>query len=261
MQILVCVKQVPDPDVVTYQIDPVTKRLVREGVETVLDPGDEVALEEALRLAEANPGSSVLVVSMGPEKAAEAIRRALAMGATEGVLITDPALAGSDALSTAKALAAAIKGQRFDIIFCATESTDGYTGMVPGMVAELLGVPHMSFLRKLEIAGSNVTGHRVTERGYQVLQASLPVLVTIASGSNEPRYPALKGIMAAKRKQLQTLDTAALGLSPSDVGETGARERVLELAPTEARAAGEIVTDDGDGGARIAQYLQEIGTI
>lgn len=260
MQILVCVKQVPDPNVVEHRIDPATKRLVRDGVEVVLDPGDEVALEEALRLAERHPDSSVTVVSMGPERAADAIRRALAMGAQEGVLISDPRLAGSDTLSTAKALAAAIKARPFDIVFCATESTDGYTGMAPGMIAELVSIPHLSFVRSLEVSGQNVTAHRVTERGYQVLQSSLPVLVTVASGSNEPRYPALRGIMGARRKQIETLDVAALGLSPSDVGEAGARERVLELLPVEERAAGQILPDDGDGATRIADFLQKIGT-
>lgn len=261
MQIVVCVKQVPDPNVVVYRINPDTRRLVREGVENVLDPGDEVALEEALRLSETNPGSTVTVVSMGPEKATDAIRRALAMGATEGVLVTDPALAGSDALSTAKALAAAIKPKRPDIVFCATESTDGYTGMAPGMVAEILQIPHLSFVRKLEVSGTSVTAQRVTERGYQVLQAQLPALVTIASGSNEPRYPALKGIMAAKRKQIETLNVAALGLDAAGVGEAGARERILNLDSVEERAAGQIVPDEGDGAAKIASYLQEIGTI
>ena len=261
MQIIACVKQVPDPEVVQTRIDPDTRRLVREGVELVLDPGDEVALEEALRLAERTPDSTVTVASMGPEKATDALRRALAMGAHDAVLVTDPQLAGSDSLGTAKALASAIRRRDFDVIFCATESTDGYTGMVPGMIAELLGIPHLSFVRQLDVSGGEITAHRVTERGYQVLASTLPVLVTVASGANEPRYPALKGIMAAKRKTIETLDTAALGLSTAEVGESGARERVLELMPVEERAAGQIFTDDGDGAVRLADFLQHIGTI
>ena len=261
MRIVVCAKQVPDPNAVVYRIDPGRKPLVRDGVPNILHPGDEVALEPALRLAERDPGSSVTVVSMGPESAAEAIRRALAMGATDGVLVTDPQLAGSDALGTARALAAAIGRQGFDIIFCATESTDGYTGMVPGMLAELLAIPHLSFVRKLDVTDRDVIAQRVTGLGYQVLHCALPLLVTIASGSNEPRYPALKGIMAARRKQLQTLDSAALGLAPADGGEAGARERVRELVPVEERAAGEIVVDDGTGAVKIVDLLEQRGVL
>lgn len=261
MQILVCVKQVPDPNTVVYQINPQTKRLIREGVANVLDPGTEVALEAALQLAEKDGSSTVTVLSMGPDDAIDAIRRALAMGANEGALVSDDALAGSDTLGTAKALAAAIRQIGFDIIFCATESTDGYAGMVPGMVAELLGIPHLSFIRTLEVAGGELTGQRVTALGYQVVRCKLPLLVAIASGSVEPRYPALRGIMAAKRKQVRTFDLASLGLDPGEVGEAGARERVLQLQPAEERKAGVVVEDDGTGAAQIAALLQQRGII
>ena len=260
MRILACVKQVPDPNVAAYRIDPGSKRLVRSGVPNILDPGDEVSLEAALQLAEAT-GGSVTVVSMGPDDATEAIRRALAMGASDGILVTDPALAGSDTLGTARALAAAIGRQEFDLVFCATESTDGYSGMVPGMLAELLGVPHLSFVRKLEVNGGQVTAQRATERGYQLLRCPLPALIAIASGSHEPRYPSLKGIMAARRKQVQTFDLAALGLAPNDAGQGGARERVLQLEPLPERAAGEIVEDDGSAAARIADLLAQRGVL
>jgi electron transfer flavoprotein beta subunit len=261
MRILVLVKQVPDPNTVVYQIDPGTKRLVRDGVTNVLDPGAEVALEAALQLAEKDGDSTVTVVSMGPEDAEDAIRRALAMGATDGALITDDALAGSDTLGTAKTLAAAIKEIGFDIIFCATESTDGYSGMVPGMVAELLGIPHLSFIRSFDIAGGVLTGQRVIALGYQTVQCPLPLLVAIASGSHEPRYPALKGIMAAKRKKVEEYTLADLGLGPGDAGEAGARERVVELLPVEERKAGMIIEDDGTGAARIAELLAQRGVI
>lgn len=261
MRILVCVKQVPDPNTVEYQIDPDTKRLVRDGVTNVLDPGAEVALEAALQLAEADGDSTVTVVAMGPEDAEDALRRALAMGATDGALITDDGLAGSDALGTAKALAATIKELGFDIIFCATESTDGYTGMVPGMVAELLGIPHLSFVRSLEVRDGVLTGQRVVALGYQTVQCPLPLLVAIASGSHEPRYPALKGIMAAKRKKVEEYNLADLGLAAGDAGESGARERVLELRAVEERQAGTIVEDDGTGAAQIAALLRQRGVI
>jgi electron transfer flavoprotein beta subunit len=261
MRILVCVKQVPDPNTVVYQIDPGTKRLVRDGVTNVLDPGAEVALEAALQLAEQDGESTVTVVAMGPEDAEDAIRRALAMGAHDGALITDDALAGSDALGTAKALAAAIGRIGFDIIFCATESTDGYSGMVPGMVAELLGIPHLSFIRSLEVRDGVLTGQRVIALGYQTVECPLPLLVAIASGSHEARYPALKGIMAAKRKKVEEYTLADLDLDPDDAGEAGARERVLELLPVEERQAGVIVEDSGDGAARIAELLRQRGVI
>lgn len=261
MKILVCVKQVPDPNTVVYQIDPGSKRLVRDGVANVLDPGAEVALEAALQLSENTGGSTVTVVAMGPEDAEDAIRRALAMGADDGALITDDALAGSDALGTAKALAAAIKEIGFDIIFCATESTDGYSGMVPGMVAELLGIPHLSFIRSLSIEGGVLTGQRVTALGYQTVQCALPLLVAIASGSHEPRYPALRGIMAAKRKKVEEYALDDLGIAEDNAGEAGARERVLELRPVEERKAGVVVEDDGTGAARIAELLAQRGVI
>ena len=261
MRIVVLVKQVPDPNSVVYQIDPGTKRLVRDGVTNVLDPGAEVALEAALQLAEKAGDSTVTVVSMGPEDAIDAIRRALAMGATEGALVTDEALEGSDALSTAKALAAAIKEVGFDIIFCATESTDGYSGMVPGMVAELLGIPHLSFIRTLEIAGGALTGQRVTANGYQVVTCGLPLLVAIASGSHEPRYPALKGIMAAKRKKVEEFALDDLDLDAAAVGGAAAKERVIELLRAEERTAGTVIEDDGTGAAQIADLLQQRGLI
>ncbi len=261
MRILVCVKQVPDPNTVIYQIDPQSKRLVRDGVANVLDPGAEVALEAALQLAENDGNSTVTVVTMGPEDAEDALRRALAMGADDGVLITDDGLAGSDTLSTAKALAATIKEVGFDLIFCATESTDGYSGMVPGMVAELLGIPHLSFIRSLEVANGVLTGQRVVALGYQTVECPLPLLVAIASGSHEPRYPALKGIMAAKRKKVEEYSLDDLGLAADSVGESGARERVLELRPVEERQAGVIVEDDGTGAAQIAALLRQRGII
>jgi electron transfer flavoprotein beta subunit len=254
------VKQVPDPNSVVYQIDPGTKRLVRDGVTNVLDPGAEVALEAALQLAEKD-GSTVTVLSMGPEDAVDAIRRALAMGANDGALVTDDALEGADALSTSKALAAALKELEYDIIFAATESTDGYSGMVPGMVAELLGIPHLSFIRTLDIQNGTLTGQRVTASGYQVVSCKLPLLVAIASGSHEPRYPALKGIMAAKRKQVEEFALEDLNLDGDSVGGAAAKERVIELLPVEERKAGTVIEDDGTGAARIADLLQQRGLI
>lgn len=256
MKVYVCVKQVPDP-ALTGRIDLGTKRLVRQGMELVLDPADEIGVEEGLRLAEQH-GGTVTIVSMGPPRTVEAIRKALAMGAHRAILVTDPALAGSDSLGTAKALAAALRKEEYDIILCATESTDASSGVMPGQLAELLGIPQLTFAKKLVVSNGQATIHRQTEYGYQVIQAPLPVLVTVTSGINEPRYPSLKGIMTAKQKEVVELSVAALGLAADEVGEAGAKEKVLALAIPEARKAGEIATDEGEGGKQIADFFQKV---
>lgn len=255
MNVYVCVKQVPDPNA-PGKIDPVAKRLVREGVEQVMDPWDEYGVEAGLQLVEQH-GGAVTVISMGPERAKEAMRKALAMGAERGVLISDPALAGSDALATARALAAAIKRESPDIVICGTESSDGSTGLMPGMLAELLGWPQLTFAKKLVVQDGKATIHRQTEVGYQVVEAPLPVVVTVTGGINEPRYPSLKGIMTAKRKEIVELNVGALGLRADQVGSAGAKEQVLDLAKPEERQAGTIVSDEGEGGKQIADFLQQ----
>ena len=247
MNVVVCVKQVPDPNS-AGQLDPATNRLKREGVEVVLDPGDEYGIEAGLQLAEAG-GGQVTVVSMGPEKAMDAIRKALAMGAAKGVLISDDNLAGSDALTTAKVLAAAIKREQFDLVIAATESTDGYTGVVPQMIAELLGIPSVTFAKKVEANGSTLTVNRQTEAGYDVIEAELPALLSVTAGVFEPRYPSLKGIMAAKSKPVDRLTAADLGVDPKP------GEQVVSVQPAEERKAGEIVEDDGTAAQRIVDYL------
>lgn len=255
MNVYVCVKQVPDPNA-SGKMDPATNRLVREGVEQVMDPWDEYGVEAGLQLVEQH-GGAVTVISMGPERAKEAMRKALAMGAERGVLISDPALVGSDALATARALAAAVKRESPDIVICGTESSDGSTGLMPGMLAELLGWPQLTFAKKLAVADGKATIHRQTEVGYQIVEAPLPVVVTVTGGINEPRYPSLKGIMTAKRKEIVELSVSALGLGADHVGAAGAKEQVLDLAKPEERQAGSIVADEGDGGAKIAEFLQQ----
>lgn len=247
MNVVVCVKQVPDPNS-AGQLDPATNRLKREGVEVVLDPGDEYGIEAGLQLAEKS-GGQVTVVSMGPEKAMDAIRKALAMGAAKGVLISDENLAGSDALTTAKVLAAAIKREQFDLVIAATESTDGYTGVVPQMIAELLGIPSVTFAKKVEADGTTLTVNRQTEAGYDVVEADLPAVLSVTAGVFEPRYPSLKGIMAAKSKPVDRLTAADLGVD----GKPG--EQVVSVQPAEERKAGEIIEDDGTGAQRIVDFL------
>jgi electron transfer flavoprotein beta subunit len=252
MNVLVCVKQVPDPNSVG-QLDPTTHRLKRDG-ELVLDPGDEFGVEAGLQLVEAN-GGEVTVISMGPERGLDAVRKALAMGAARGVLISDAALEGSDALTTAKVLAAAIKRQEFDVVITATESTDGYTGVVPQMIAGLLDVPAVTFAKSVRYEGGTLKVERQTETGLEVVEATLPVVLSVTSGVNEPRYPSLKGIMGAKSKPLDKLTVADLGLGGA--GGATARQTVAEVKPAQARAAGEIVKDEGDAAKRIVDFLAE----
>ncbi len=251
MNVVVCVKQVPDPNS-AGQLDPSTNFLKREGVEVVLDPGDEYGIEAGLQLAEAH-GGQVTVVSMGPEKALDAIRKALAMGAAKGVLVSDPALAGSDALTTAKVLAAAIKREDWNLVVTATESTDGYTGVVPQMLAELLGVPSVTFAKSIESDGSKLNVNRQTEAGYDVIEADLPAVVSVTAGVNEPRYPSLKGIMAAKSKPVDRLSLADLGIE--GLGGASAGQAITSVQPAEQRKAGEVIEDDGTGAQRIVDFL------
>ncbi len=259
MNIVVCAKVVPLSSV-TIRIDPATRRMVRKDVSQELDPQAAKAVEEALRLTEKH-GGSVTVVVMGGEDATIGIRGALAMGATAAVHLSDPALAGSDALGTAKALAAAIRKAPFDLVMCATESSDSYTGLVPGQLAQLLGVPPLTFATSVTVEGRTVTIKRQSEGGYDVVSAELPLLVTVTTGINEPRYPTLKGIMGAKKKEIKRYTAAELGLGPAEVGESGAREKVLTVGRPPARPAGTIIQDDGEGGKKIAAFLADLKLI
>jgi electron transfer flavoprotein beta subunit len=256
MKMFVCVKQIPDPNTVVSKLDPNTRRLVRTGVSLVLDPGDETTISAAIKLRDTIGNSELTVLSMGPASTQEALRRTLAMGADRAILITDPALAGSDALGTARVLAAALKKENADLIYCSTESTDGYTGMVPGGIAEFLGIPQLTYAREVTIQGNKAVAKCVTLTGYQTVESPLPVVVTIASGSFEAIYPTMKGIMGAKKKPFVQYKLADLGIDPSQVGEAGARERVLAIGKVEARAAGQVIKDDGNAAQVIADFLQ-----
>jgi electron transfer flavoprotein beta subunit len=255
VNIVVCAKVVPLSSV-TIRIDPATRRMVRKDVSQELDPQAAKAVEEALRLTEKH-GGNVTVVVMGGEDATIGIRGALAMGATAAVHLSDPALAGSDALGTAKALAAAIRKAPFDLVMCATESSDSYTGLVPGQLAQLLGIPPLTFATSVSVEGRTVTIKRQSEGGYDVVSAEPPLLVTVTTGINEPRYPTLKGIMGAKKKEIKRYTAADLGLGPAEVGESGAREKVLTVGRPPARPAGTIIKDDGEGGKKIAAFLAD----
>ena len=248
MKIVVTVKQVPDPNsTLTLEADNTLSR----DKEVVLDPGDECGVEEGLQLKEAH-GGEVILVSMGPERAKDAIRKGLSMGADRGILITDPQFAGADALLTARALAAAIKPEAPDLVICSTESYDGSTGMVPPMLAELLGMPQLTFAKKVEVDGSTIKVHRQTADGYQVVEASTPALITVTAGIAEPRYASLKGIMAARSKEIKLIGIGDLGIERGEPAET-----IEGLTDAETRKAGKVIQDDGTAVDQIIQVLAE----
>jgi electron transfer flavoprotein beta subunit len=254
MQVLVLVKYVPDPTGTPRLGE---DHLVQREGDGALDPGDEYAVEAALRLVEADEGE-VILLTMGPEGATTAIRRGLSMGAHRGVHVTDPALRGSDTLGTAKVLAAAIGRQPFDLVLSGVESTDGYTGTLPMAVAELLGVPSATFARTIEVTDGVLRIERQTDLGYDVVEAPLPALATITGSGAEPRYPTLKGIMAAKSKPVEQLSIADLGLSEGDIEPS---QRVLTVTVATEKGPGEVIQADDDAPRKIADLLSDAKVI
>jgi len=255
VNVVVLVKYVPEPQgTPTLGGD---NLLIREGVDGALDPGDEFAVEAALQLVETH-GGEVTLVSMGPDIATSALRKGFSMGASGGVLVTDPALRGADALATARVLAAAVQRSPFDLVLAGVESTDGYTGTLPMTVAELLGVPSATFARKVDADGGALRVERQTEAGYDVVTCPMPALVTVTGSAAEPRYPTLKGIMAAKSKPLEQLSLADLGLSEADVAPT---QRVTSVSEAPEKAAGTVIAASDDAAAKVAELLAEAKAI
>ena len=255
---IVCVKQIPDP-ATPGALDGATNTLKRDG-KLILDDSDAYGVEMALQLVDAAGGGEVSLVSMAPNGETSGMRTALAMGAAKGVLVSDPALQGSDALTTAKILAAAI--QRLggaDLIIAATESSDGYTGTVPEQMAEVLGLPSVTFAKKVKIDGGILKADRQTEEGYDEVECALPALISVTAGVVEPRYPSFKGIMAAKSKPVEQVTASDLGVTPA--GWAGAGQKVTLVAQAEARQAGEVVEDDGETFAKIVTYLENLKVI
>ena len=259
MKIAVCVKQVPDSWAEKKMGS--DGLLDRASVDAVLNDLDEYAVEEALKLVEANSptgeagegsGHTITVISMGPERATEAVRKALSMGADDAVVITDPALSGSDALATSMVLAAAIKDGGYDIVFCGTESTDARMSVVPAMLAERLGYAQLTFAGSVKLDGTTVSIARQTEFGTEQMSAPLPAVVSVVEKINEPRYPSFKGIMAAKKKTIASKSLADVG-----VAAQSAWSAVKDSALRPPRGAGIKVTDEGDGGTKLAAYLKE----
>jgi electron transfer flavoprotein beta subunit len=253
MNIVVCVKQVPDTAVerTLRAEDSLLDRATPDGV---INEIDEYAIEEGLLLAAAH-GGEVTILSMGPEKATESIRKALSMGADKAVHLIDDQLAGSDAVTTSLALATVLGRIGFDLVILGSESTDARMGVLAPMLAERLGVPQLSLASKVDTDGSAITIQRQTEYGYDKVEASLPAVVGVVEKINEPRYPSFKGIMAAKKKPVETLGLADAGIDPSQVGLGASATEVVSFAKRPPRQAGTIVKDDGDGGVKAAEFL------
>ena len=255
MKIAVCVKQVPDTWA-EKRLRADDSTLDREAADGVMNELDEYAVEEALKLVEAH-GGEVVVVSMGPERAGETVRKALSMGADSGVHLVDDSLHGSDALATSYALAAILDGRGFDLVIFGSESTDARMSVVPAMVAERLGVAQLTFAQKVDIAGSDITIERLTDYGYDTVSATLPAVVSVVEKINEPRYPSFKGIMAAKKKPVESLSVVEAGLDASKIGASAAWTTVADFAARPPKSAGVVVTDEGDGGLKIADFLTD----
>ncbi|GAA3243733.1 electron transfer flavoprotein subunit beta/FixA family protein [Pseudonocardia petroleophila] len=255
MNIVVLVKQVPD----TYserKLNPSDGVLDRDATDAVLDEINERAVEAALVLKEANDGSEVTVLTMGPDRATDAIRKALSMGADKAVHLSDEALAGSDAVSTAKALAKAIGTvDGVDLVIAGNEASDGRGGAIPAMVADVLGFPALTHAREITVDGSAITVKRETDEGVTFLSAELPAVVSVGEKINEPRYPSFKGIMAAKKKPVATITLADAGIDASEVGLANALTTVTSASPKPPKSAGEKIEDEGDGGSKIAAFL------
>jgi len=260
MNVVVCVKQIPDP-ASPGQLDAGTKTLKREG-KLILDESDSYGVEMALQLVDAAGGGEVTLVSMAPNAEVSGLRTALAMGAAKAILVTDPALAGSDALGTSKVLAAAIqRAGEVDLVLTATESTDGYTGTVPAQIAEILGWPSLTFAKHIEIGDGKAKIQRQTDAGYDVVEAPLPAVVSVTGGVVEPRYPSFKGIMAAKNKPVDQVALGDLGIDGDQAGWTGARQEITNIGQAEARKAGEKVEDDGTAHERVVGFLEQLKVI
>jgi electron transfer flavoprotein beta subunit len=259
MNVAVCVKQIPDP-ASPGKLDPATHTLVREG-KLILDDSDAYGVEMALQLVDKAGGGEVTLVSMAPNNEMSGLRTALAMGAHKAILISDETLKGSDALGTAKVLAAAIKRAEPDLVIAATEATDGYTGTTPAQVAELLGLPSVTFAKHVEVADGIAKVQRQTEAGYDEVECPLPLVITVTAGVVEPRYPSFKGIMAAKGKPVDELKVDDLGIPADQVGLTGARQEVVLVEPAEERKGGEIVVDEGDAHEAIVAFLEKLKVI
>jgi electron transfer flavoprotein beta subunit len=246
MKVVVCVKQIPDP-ATPYRLDEENHWLIRP-VDQILDDTDRYGVEMGLQLA--GEDDTVTLVSMGPKGNAQGIRQALAMGADKAVIVDDDRLKGSDAIVTARVLAAVVEREGFDLLIAGTESTDGYSGVLPQMIAELLGAPSLTYATNVELGDGSVTIHRQTAEGYDVVTSQLPAVVSVTAGVVEPRYPTFKGIMEAKKKEVEALTLADIGIDP-DVDQ-----RVVSISEAHERSAGRKIEDEGDAHLDIIRLLE-----
>ena len=256
MNIVVTVKQIPDP-AVPGELN-ADHTLKREG-KLILDESDSYGVEMALQLADKAGGGDVILVSMAPNGEVSGLRTALAMGAAKAILVSDDALHGADALTTAKVLAKCVgRAGDVDLVITATEATDGYTGTIPAQIAELLDWPSLTFTKEIEIADAKAKVQRQTEAGYDEVEAALPAVVSVTAGVVEPRYPSFKGIMAAKSKPVDQVTVADLGLSADDIAP---HQKIVSVTAAPAREAGEKIEDEGDAHERIVQFLEQLKVI
>jgi electron transfer flavoprotein beta subunit len=253
MNIVVLMKQVPD----TYaerKLQAADNTLDRDASDAVINEIDEYAIEEGLLLKEAH-GGEVTILTMGPDRATESLRKALSMGADKAVHVLDDALHGSCAITTAKVLAKALATIEYDLVIAGSEATDSRLSVIPALVAEALGTAQLSGARKVTVEGSTVTIERATDTGFDRIQGTSPAVVSVVEKINEPRYPSFKGIMAAKSKPVTTLTLADLGIAADEVGLAAATTTVESFEEAPPRAAGTVVKDEGAGGSAIAEYL------
>ncbi len=259
MNTIVCLKQVPDTET-QIKVAPDAKSIVTDDIKWVMNPYDEFGVEEALRIKE-KFGGEVTVVGLGPKRVTESIRTALAMGVDKGILISDDAIEGSDSLAVAKALAAAIKDLEYDLVFTGQRGVDDDLGVVGAVLAELLGIPQLSIIVKVEVAedGKSIKVNRPVEGQILVIESTLPALITTQKGLNEPRYASLPGIMKAKKKPFEEKTLSDLGLDPAEFGEGGRKVKILELTPPPARVEGKIIEGETpqEKAAELARLLHE----
>jgi electron transfer flavoprotein beta subunit len=253
MNIVVCVKQVPDT-ASDRKLTESDSTLDRASADPWMNELDEFGIEAALQLTEKH-GGEVTILTIGPDKAAETIRKALSMGADKAVHISDEALHGSDSLIISEVIAKALGRIGFDLVILGSESTDAKMGILAAMVAERLGLPQLSYATKIESDGKTVTINRLADYGYDTVEASTPAVVSVVEKINEPRYPSFKGIMAAKKKPVEKLTLADLEIDPAQTGLAASATEVLSWAARPPRQAGTVVTDEGEGGVAAADFL------
>ncbi|BAG23352.1 MULTISPECIES: electron transfer flavoprotein subunit beta/FixA family protein [Streptomyces] len=253
LRIVVCVKYVPDATGDRRFADDLT--LDREDVDGLLSELDEYAVEQALQIADGADDAEITVVTVGPEDAKDALRKALSMGADKAVHVEDDDLHGTDVMGTSLVLAKAVEKTGYDLVICGMASTDGVMGVLPALLAERLGVPQVTLLSEVAVNGGVVTGRRDGDTATEQLQASLPAVVSVTDQSGEARYPSFKGIMAAKKKPVESLDLEDLELDADEVGLAGAWTAVDSATERPARTAGTIVKDEGEGGKQLAEFL------